>query len=586
MAEALRLTAEMHDCANTFLDILDREDEEVSRGLALDRLGVGLISAIREVDYYDQQARRPDASEERHEHMYLLRLGLPRLVRRTFERVAAFDIPVVTFPRDQHNSRGALKRLAAFGLIEHGRRMAYASIAGECRISQVDPGLYEFRLPADFLPLDHFESSVEEHYLAAAQTRMDEALRTAYPSGMGERLQRLLRENVYVWRGRYIGYNAHPIIDQYFFVQALANLKLRPGVESFSPELRFGGVQFIAYVLCAAYFLSLAWKHIAFCQTLVAKHPDIELANIITITGPREELIDSIVQCLNQQGAGETGYVAIGRPEAETLYSVLSARRANVTLLKGGLMTVPFVVEYSDTSVVQSVSGAQLDPIGFLLSSLRYHYPRDYDRHQRSREAAMQASIRQLLGGALPWVELRDNITLRTGGRKVTDIDLVSFDPRSGTAMFFQLKHQDQYAGDMRKRGSRSARLLSETERWLGSVREWLAVTDAQQLSAALRLGRGQKVKTVRFVAVSRHFAHFLHPLSRADDFAYATMSQFFDAVVRLEAQGDFKTMSGLFALLRRFMPNVLARPIRFEPEEHVLPSVTFRVVQDGDEPH
>lgn len=576
----------MHDCANAFLDILDREDEAVSQGLSQDRFGVGLISAIREVDYYDHQARPHEASEERHEHMYLLRLGLPRLVRRTFERVPAFDLPVVTFARDRHNARGALERLAAFGLIEHGRRMAYASIAGECCISQVDARIFEFRLPADFVPLDHFESSVEAHYIAAAQTRMDEALRAAFTSGMEERVQRLLRENVYVWRGCHIGYNADPAIDRYFFVQAFANLKLRPGVDSFSPELRFGGVQFIAYVLCAAYFLSLAWKHVAFCEALVAKHPDIELANIITVTGPREGLIDTIVECLNELGAGEAGYVAIGRAEAETLYSVLSARRANATLLEGGLMTVPFVVEYSDTSVVHSISGAQLDPIGFLLSSLRYHHPRDYDRHQRSREAAMQVSIKRLLGGVLPRVELRDNIALRAGGRKVTDIDLVAFDPKSGTALFFQLKHQDRYAGDMRKRGSRSTRLLSETERWLGNVREWLAVTDARQLSAALRLGRGQTVKTVRFVAVSRHFAHFLNPLARADDFAYATMSQFFDAVVRLEAQGDFKTMPGLFALLRCFMPNVLASPIRFEPEEHVLPLVSFRIVQDGEGPN
>jgi hypothetical protein len=573
----------MHDCANAFLHMLDREDDAVSQGLARDRYGIGLISAIREVDYYDHQARRHDASEERHEHMYLLRLGLPRLVRRTFERVTSFDVPVVTFARDQHNARGALERLAVFGLIEHGRRMAYASIAGECRISQVDSRLFEFRLPANFLPLDHLESSVEGHYIAAAQTRMNEALRAAFTSGMEEKVQRLLRENVYVWRGRHIGYNADPTIDRYFFVQAFANLKLRPGVDSFSPELRFGGVQFIAYVLCAAYFLSLARKHVAFCEALVGKHPDIELANIITVTGPRDGLIDTIVECLNELGGSEPGYVAIGRAEAETLYSVLSARRDNITLLEGGLMTVPFVVEYSDTSVVHSISGAQLDPIGFLLSSLRYHHPRDYDRHQRSREAAMQASIRRLLGETLPWVELRDNITLRAGGRKVTDIDLVAFDPRSGTAMLFQLKHQDRYAGDMRKRASRATRLLSETQRWLGNVREWLAATGEQQLSAALRLGRGQTVKTVRFVAVSRNFAHFLHPLAAADDFAFATITQFFDAVVRLHAQGDFKTMPGLFALLRRFMPNLLAQPIRFDPEEHVLPSVTFRIVQDSD---
>lgn len=97
---------------------------------------------------------------------------------------------------------------------------------------------------------------------------MDEALRTAFTSSMEERVQRLLRENVYVWRARYIGYNADPTIDGYFFVQAFANLKLRPGIDSFPPELKFGGVSFIAYVLCAAYFLSLAWKHVAFLPSV------------------------------------------------------------------------------------------------------------------------------------------------------------------------------------------------------------------------------------------------------------------------------------------------------------------------------
>src|SRR5580693_7754230 len=106
----------MHDCANAFLNILEREDEELSRGLARDRLGVGLISAIREVDYYAYQASRHEETDERHEHMYLLRLGLSQLVRRTFERVPAFDVPVVTFTRDQRNSYGALARLAAFGV--------------------------------------------------------------------------------------------------------------------------------------------------------------------------------------------------------------------------------------------------------------------------------------------------------------------------------------------------------------------------------------------------------------------------------------------------------------------------------------
>ena len=545
-----------HDCANRFLALLLQEDTALSRGLADDELGTGLISAIREVDFYFHQTQRHGPTAEREEHMYLLRLGLPLHIRRTFEQVPQFRVPVITFAANVHNKKKALEFLAGFGCIEHGRRMAYASITGDCSVHQVDERTYEFRIPKESQPLEWYEGAVEEHHIGEVHKRISKELQKRLAPTRAQ-IGDLLRDNVYVFRNRYMGYNAHPTLDEYFLIETLTHLVVMPGVDSFAPDLTFGGVQFKAFVYCAAYFLSLARKHVAFCHALIEKHPDIELEDIITITGPRQDLIETIVEAVNMLGRNEAGFIPIDLNDAEVLFKTFSARRENASFLEGGLMTVPFVVEFSDTALVQSISGAQMDPIGYMLASLRHHWPRDCDKHQRSRESAMQGQLRRTIGTALPWLEFRDNINLRRGHRKLTDIDLAAIDARTGTLILFQLKHQDPYGGDMRKRGSRSSRLLSETRRWVDAVRTWLADADTRELSATFRLPRGTEIQQVRIVAVTRHFAHFLHPLAEEPDFAYATSAQLFDAVMRLETQGDFRTLPGLFGLLRRFMPHL-----------------------------
>jgi hypothetical protein len=56
---------------------------------------------------------------------------------------------------------------------------------------------------------------------------------------------------------------------------------------------------------------------------------------------------------------------------------------------------------------------------------------------------------------------------LRLDRVTLTDVDFIAIDEADGTVIFFQLKYQDHYGMDFRKRSSRGARLRGETENWL-----------------------------------------------------------------------------------------------------------------------
>ena len=321
-----------------------------------------------------------------------------------------------------------------------------------------------------------------------------------------------------------------------------------------------------------------------FCEALIEKHPDIRMDDILTITASRDERIDSIMGALNWFGTRFENYRNIDRAGAETLYKVLSLRRDNTDLVASGFMAVPMMVEFSDTAIADCVSGLQAEPITFLLESLRYNFPGEFDRHQRTREASMQRALRRMLAQEFPELTFRENIRIRRGRQVATDIDLVVIEPGTATAMLLQLKHQDAYSGDMKRRNSRSRRLVAETSGWLSAVQSWLAEAGPLEIASTLQLKQTSAIHRFHIVAVCRNYAHFLHPLAEHPQFAYANWMQFHDALVRMRPQGDLRTLSGLFGVLRRFMSHQTASPNEVDPVRYDLPSLSYQVVQEGQD--
>ena len=578
----------MKEEAREFLAKLSAEEGQIIAKMQLDEMGVGLITAIKEFDHYYYNLVRHERLEEADHHFHLMQLGLPRLIAGVLETIPRFRFPAITFKSDELLIRGALGMVSSLGFIEQGRRFARAALAGECEIRRSAERRYDVVMPNLVFNMEQHEADVEHHYLRFRKRKVDEAFNaTLRRAGTLDRIDVLLRENVYVFREHFIGYDAHPVLDEFFFALAYTALQSQRGYDTFDDQLRFGGVTMQKYTLATVYLLSLALKHERFASALVQKAPEIRLRDVLTITSEKSEIEGGMIAALNSYGPLLEGFTPLTPEEARTILRVLSVRRADTAILSSTMAPMPFLIEYSETAWITSTAAIQIAAVDFLLNSLRHHFATDYDRNQQTREGSMQGALRRTLNNFLPGLTLVDNIRLRCDGNTLTDIDFAAIDEADGTAVLFQLKHQDHYGGDMRRRSNRASRLRREIDRWLASMRTWIAEGDVAAVRATLRLRKNVALRHIHFVIVAKHFAHFLSSSDLREDVAYATWMQLVDALNRSYFEEEQNTLRGLFGVLQRRMSHKTARG--FELDEVVnyhLPGLSYRTrpVSEGRE--
>lgn len=575
----------MTQAVREFLSRLAMEEAMLNSRLIEDSYGLAFFTTIKEFDHYYYNLMRHESSETSSEHFYLMRLALPRLIQKTFSSIPDFKVPIVTFQSDRALVLAALNMVARFGFIEHGKRMAYATMAGECELKKINDSFFEFHLPAELYNYEAHEADVENHYRRLHRKHRDDLVQKRFGTdGTIGRLNQIFLDNAYVYRDHFIGYNAHPDLDDYFFGLAYSDFEDHEAFDTFHHKLTFGGIQYQNYILCLIYMLSVSLKHEKFCEALLQKHNNIRLRDIITVSGGKREFIETIKHAVNYYGPSFDWFTPINADEAEAIYNVLSIRRGNRDLLERGFMSVPYLIEFSDTAIIKSIAGAQLDPSEFLLESLRYNFSTDYDRNQKTREDAMQKAIERLLRQSFPSLRILKNINIRQGNRTVTDIDFVAIEELSRTAILFQLKHQDHYGGDIRKRSNRARRLKEETEKWLRHVNNWLYNTSRSEVYASLQLKKNAQIDYFYIVAISKNFAHFLSPLASNQNFAYANWVQFYDALIRINAtQGDLKTLKGLFVMLREYMSHNKIKPQYLDGSDlYNLDTLKYRIIQSS----
>jgi hypothetical protein len=277
-----------------FLSRLVDEESIFHPRLVDDSYGLAFFTAIKEFDHYYYNMIRHDASDTASEHFYLMRLAVPRLIQKTFAAIPKFRIPTATFRSNPPLVLAALNMVARFGFVEHGRRMAHAVMAGECALAKIDDSLYEFRLPKELYNYEAHESSIEYFHRQQRRDRRDALINKSFErNGTITHINQCFLDNVYVFREHFIGYTAHPDLDDYFFGLAYSDLEDRGAFDTFHHHLIFGGLQYQHYILCLAYLLSLSMKHQRFCEALVQKNPQIRLRDILTISSDKREFMET-----------------------------------------------------------------------------------------------------------------------------------------------------------------------------------------------------------------------------------------------------------------------------------------------------
>lgn len=570
----------MNDATREFLEKLAAEDDFFAKSLALDEAGVGLITAIKEFDYYYYNMVRHNPADETEDHFQIIRLGLPRLIAGVFAAIPRFRYPVITFKSDKALILGALEATTALGFIEQGRRLGHAALAGECEICRFNERQYDVVMPDVVFNMEQHEASVEHHYIRLQRQQVESVIEEKFgKDGTKEHIDALLNEHVYVFREHFIGYDAHPDLDDYFFGLASAELQNQSGHDTYNWRMQFGGVTIQKYMLATTFFLSLALKHERFAAALVEKSPQVQLRDILTITKDKVQLEATLIEALNRYGPAFEDYTELTLEEAKTILRVLSVRRENVSILSSTMAPLPFLIEYSDTSWITSPAAVQIGAVEFLLNSLRYNFPREYDRNQQAREGSMQRALGRLLSESIPGLICIENIKISHESKILTDIDYAAIDEKNGTVILFQLKHQDHYGADIRRRSNRSNRLRKQTDSWLASTRSWIAEIDSTTFNSSLRLKKNVIFKRVYLVVVARHFAHFLASADLREDAAYATWIQLFDALNRLRTEERPRTLTGLFEVLQQFMSHRMAKGFKLDSlDSYHLPRISYRI--------
>lgn len=517
------------------------------------------------------------------ETRYMFRLGLSRGLALALSLRDQYEVPVLTPVHKESHAAKTIEVIMRLGFIEYGRRLAVASKIGELRLKRTSQRSYEFILPDTWIDFDRYEEDVAQHFAQQGIRKFfEEYKRSKNAQGLEGELHQLAQENVFVFKKYFIGYSAHPTLDDHFFGLAYLYVSMTPGFDSFRFDLKFGGVSYIKYILSVVYVYSLALKHELFCQALERKHPEIDPRNILTISSEKEGFVANFAEALNVYGPSFDGFTFTTPAETETIYKVLSARRENIDVLKPNGAPIPMLLEFSASSVLRCLAGAQESPIQVLLNGLRYHFPDDYNTNQQTREASIQRATERILRSGFDGLKFKRNLVLTDQGRDLTDIDLVASEDSSNTVLLFQIKAQDSYGMELNARMNRSKRFVDGSRRWVDVTKNWMANTDAQELRSRFGLKHSTEVPKVRLVVLSRFFAHFGFEDETPEDVTFCTWSQFFNAVTKTEARhGQIRTLETLFSLIVRDEIRRNVHRNNWSEQNYILNSVEFATVNE-----
>lgn len=572
----------MEPAIRDFFQALDNQESKFVDVLKADNLGMLVRTAITELDWYTYNfSRCTETTFDQAEQYYILRMGTIRLVQIALEARSSFDAPAFMYVRDKENATAALEIATALGMIQHGRRIAQTAMTGFVDIIKIRENDFQITLP-DLLPdPEYYERDLSRHYSELHKERLNKALKLNNIQTTEKEVENSLNELVFPFLGNWIGYGANPLLDEFFFCMAHSEISVSDGIDTFHHSTCFGGIPYLHYSLALTYIVSLHQKHERFAETLIVKDKRIKLENILTITGESSKFIQSIVQAVNHFGAVYEGFTPLTLPNAKKIFDVLSVSRFSPTELWRPGCCTPLLFQVSENSFIRCISSKKDCPAQFMLNSLRLHFQKDYDSHQRKREKPMCNAIKDALILVYESLEFRENIKIKVSNKILTDIDLSVYEPSTATVFLCQLKHQELYGSDLHAKHMRSARLKQQATKWLDSVNLWINNVGDKGIRSSLQIKSSHPKLTIYKVLITRHYAHPLGELSFNNDTVFGNYLQLYNAVLLLKKGNHVNPkLSDIITLLKTSQAPWGAKHHVDEPDTAwVIDDLQFRVI-------
>lgn len=552
----------MKDILREFYEGLNQEERALATEVAKDRIGLLMRIAINELDLDFEGANLGTLTDADHERSYLMRIGVVRIIKLAMQAHDRFDAPSVTIQRDLTYSTAVSKLVGVAGAIEHGRRVAQ-SLAAKGALIEKLPDRFRIVLPAKLADLELHERELERHYKSRYKQRFADDYEATIGFRIGNEVRALLADLVYPFAKHFIGYDADPTLDFYFFGHAYNEMLFAKGFDTFHFSTTFGGVTFANYKLAAIFIVAVAMKHRAFVQALLEKEASIRLEDVLTVSVETAGFLEELRDFINEFGEKFSGHVPVTDGDVRIIFEALSVSRRNLALLDRPGAPLPPLIQCSDDHVIRPLAGAGGDQVMlFLLNSLQHSFPKEYDRAQRAREGVLQRVVEKEISSVLPMLEFRGNIKLRRAGRDLTDIDLLIVESSGDHIVLVQLKHQDPYGEDFATMLARTGRLNQQVSDWLRKVRSWLDAASTAELCSTFRLPSRQTRPEISLLVITRHYAHSLRLIVDEVDATFSNWNQLVTAVARLQERTGTNTIGNLIHELR-----ALSTP---DEEEHL----------------
>ena len=313
-------------------------------------------------------------------------------------------------------------------------------------------------------------------------------------------LQRM-RKHVYPWRDKFIGYTTDPVIDDYFEDAGIVWARTLDGQVELPGDGMIGGYPFYSYRAAVAVMCGRALKHLYFLGELSLRSSGLDLHNLVTIWGNREDWVNFFQEVLDVDS----------KTASHLLQSLTLDQEYKDAFSTTPGSPMPPLIQVGKDDLMLSISGCLENPFWFLQRKLRFQYRQDWDKLMDSREDIFRKDLYKIFPLNSIITSSKPTV-IRQNGREVTDIDAAAFDKEHGILILFQLKWQDPFGCSMRERRSRGKNFFSTSNKWIDLVHDWVLKTENQDLLDQLGIEAKHSetpIKDIQLTVLSRHHARF-----------------------------------------------------------------------------
>lgn len=361
------------------------------------------------------------------------------------------------------------------------------------------------------------------------------------PDQIPSDLTNWMRDNVYVWRNEFIGYDADPDVDLFFLEAAMKQVDEFKKLSGIYPNFKFGAVSGTHLLAVAAALISIHMKHIGFCLEYIQKYPNKDLSNVITIWDEKQKLIEAVSEILD-----------LPRVLVHRSLNLMALNKQNVAFHSAFFTpSYPALIEVNRRMWMRPVSSVFGNTLLFTANELKRAHGKSWDKSIRKREAWFRDDLYALFMGNR-YEQMPEEKPLQEDGETLTDVDAAILDREYGTLALFELKWQEPIGDDEPKRRSRAKRLGGEFKKWVGATTEYFEKYGVKELARQLGFdGReASSIRSAKLFFITRHNARFSGFNIEHPDCVTASWQQF--TRVRLEKGAVDDTFSELFAELKK----------------------------------